>query len=93
MPPSFAVTITGQDGTVTHIVDRELTIGRGDCDIVLSDGGVSRRHASIAPGDGWCVVTDLGSSNGTFVKVKGERGVGDDSYVLLGQQLFRLQLA
>jgi len=64
---SFAVTITGQDGTFTHLVDRELTIGRGECDIVLSDGGVSRRHASIGPGDGYCVVSDLGSSNGTFI--------------------------
>ena len=35
-------------------------------------------------------ITDLGSSNGTFVKVNGERGCGHDSFVLLGQQLFRL---
>jgi pSer/pThr/pTyr-binding forkhead associated (FHA) protein len=44
-------------------------IGRSrDCDIVLADSNVSRRHAEIRPDgrDGW-VVTDLGSTNGVRV--------------------------
>jgi hypothetical protein len=44
-------------------------IGRSrDCDVVLSDSNVSRRHAEIRPDgrDGW-VVTDLGSTNGVRV--------------------------
>ena len=46
-------------------------IGRSrECDIVLSDSNVSRRHAEIRPtgGDTW-TITDLGSTNG--VKVNG----------------------
>jgi pSer/pThr/pTyr-binding forkhead associated (FHA) protein len=46
-------------------------IGRSrECDIVLQDSNVSRRHAEIRPGggDGW-TITDLGSTNG--VKVNG----------------------
>jgi pSer/pThr/pTyr-binding forkhead associated (FHA) protein len=46
-------------------------IGRSrECDIVLSDSNVSRRHAEIRPagGDSW-TITDLGSTNG--VKVNG----------------------
>lgn len=45
-------------------------IGRSrDCDVVLSDSNVSRRHAEIRPaGDAW-IITDLGSTNG--VKVNG----------------------
>ena len=45
-------------------------IGRSrDCDIVLGDSNVSRRHAEIRPaGDGWAI-TDLGSTNG--VKING----------------------
>lgn len=45
-----------------------VIIGRRDsCDIVLPDGSVSRRHARLEPHkEGW-VITDLGSSNGTFV--------------------------
>jgi FhaA, N-terminal domain/FHA domain len=44
------------------------TIGRSrECDIVLSDSNVSRRHAELRPlGDGW-TVTDLGSTNGVRV--------------------------
>jgi FHA domain-containing protein len=44
------------------------TIGRSrECDIVLSDSNVSRRHAELRPaGDGW-TITDLGSTNGVRV--------------------------
>src|SRR5271154_1896852 len=44
------------------------TIGRSrNCDIVLDDVGISRRHAQIRPGpDGW-TVEDLGSTNGVLV--------------------------
>jgi hypothetical protein len=44
------------------------TLGRSrDCDIVLADGNVSRRHAEVRPrGDGW-MIADLGSTNGVTV--------------------------
>jgi hypothetical protein len=47
----------------------ELLIGRGgDNDIVFAHDAVSKRHASIAYGahGGW-LITDRGSTNGTFV--------------------------
>jgi FHA domain-containing protein len=49
------------------------TIGRSrDCDIVLADPNVSRRHAEVRPdGRGGWQVRDLGSTNG--VKVNGRR--------------------
>jgi len=45
------------------------TIGRSrDCEVVLSDANVSRRHAAVVPAaastSGWAV-EDLGSTNGT----------------------------
>jgi hypothetical protein len=44
---------------------RGATLGRSrDCDIVLDDSSISRRHAEIRPAaDGW-TVADLGSTNG-----------------------------
>jgi DNA-binding NtrC family response regulator len=37
------------------------------CDVVLRDGAVSRRHATIAPSEDGFEVVDLGSRNGTWL--------------------------
>ncbi len=43
-------------------------LGRSrDCDIVLDDTGVSRRHAELRPDGGGWTVADLGSTNGVRV--------------------------
>jgi hypothetical protein len=55
-----------------------VTIGRlPDCDIILSDPNVSRRHAQVRraeDGGGSYLVIDLGSTNGTKVNGIGIRG-------------------
>ena len=53
-------------------------LGRSrDCDIVLEDPNVSRRHAEVRPSGGSWIVNDLGSTNG--VKVNGRRVHGPQS--------------
>jgi hypothetical protein len=59
-----------------------MGIGRApECELVLKDSRVSRRHARLAARDGVLVLTDLGSTNGT--RVNGHRvsevvlGAGD----------------
>ncbi len=51
------------------------TIGRSrDCEVVLDDAGISRRHAEIRPGpEGW-TVEDLGSTNGVLVNGRSTHG-------------------
>ncbi len=65
---------SGQDaGKSIEIEGDGLVVGRGeDCDLTLSDGRVSRRHAHLRrDGEGRVTVKDLDSGNGTYVN--GER--------------------
>ncbi len=47
---------------------QQVVLGRqSDCDIIVHDTSVSRRHCVIVPGDDGFSVVDLGSANGTLV--------------------------
>jgi hypothetical protein len=88
--------IIGRDitGAAFPLLGDSVTLGRERGDINFPDDGyVSGLHARITLRDGRVFLNDLGSSNGTFIKVNGERAVGHESFVLLGQQLFRLNFA
>jgi predicted component of type VI protein secretion system len=56
------------------------------------DGYVSGLHCRIAYQNGHFLVTDLGSSNGTFVRLSKEAEVHTGDILLMGQQLFRVTL-
>ncbi len=61
-------TLIAQDGTEYPITRPETIIGREECDILLlQDDQVSRRHAQAEQRGDMLVLTDLGSTNGTFV--------------------------
>jgi hypothetical protein len=81
-------------GAAFPLLGETITLGRERGEINFPDDGyVSGLHARVTLREGGRVtLSDLGSSNGTFIKVNGERAVGHDSFVLLGQQLFRLNL-
>jgi hypothetical protein len=56
------------DGRRLSIGSEALVIGRlPECDVVLGDSNVSRRHAELRRKDDGVFVTDLGSTNGTRV--------------------------
>jgi len=59
-------------GRIIRLYDYPLVLGRRDsCDLVVQDESVSRRHAMLEPRQGKWQLTDLDSTNGTFVN--GER--------------------
>jgi len=65
---------------------RPHVIGRREgVDVLIHDEAVSRRHASITPGDSQAMLEDLGSANGTYVG--GERV---QRYVLRNGDRFQL---
>ena len=61
-----------QEGNQRWPLDKDrITIGRGpDCDIILADRVVSRRHTSILRKNGSYFIQDEESKNGTFVNGK-----------------------
>lgn len=71
--------------------DDEVNIGREIGDIVFRDDGfVSGRHARLAKVDNRIILKDLGSSNGTYIRIKERIPLQDGDLILMGQQLFRL---
>jgi hypothetical protein len=61
--------IEGPGPSQRVLIEQEIVmIGRDeDCDLVIPDRQVSRRHARVRLEEGRCFLEDLGSKNGTFV--------------------------
>ena len=87
-------TVEGVTRDVFYIRKRETVFGRESGDIVFTeDPFLSRRHAAIRVLDhGRFALCDLGSSNGTFLQVRGEVPLFDTDQFRIGQQLFRVDL-
>ncbi len=65
---STVVVVAGAAAGARITVDRAFVVGRGEADLMIEDPQLSRRHATLAPGPGsTVVVTDLGSTNGTWL--------------------------
>jgi pSer/pThr/pTyr-binding forkhead associated (FHA) protein len=77
------------DGTEQEAeLEGELTIGRADGnDLVLAEGGVSRKHARFFTQGADVLVEDTGSANGTWVdgeKIEGPTKLGARAQVVVG---------
>jgi len=80
-----------QDGSAFPLLGDAIMLGRERGDITFpEDGYVSGAHARVSTRDGRFYLADLNSSNGTFLRVRGERVVPSGTYLLMGQQLFRV---
>jgi two-component system, cell cycle response regulator len=94
-----------RDACLVHIYPRDtamgtryllegdcVILGRGDdCDIVVADSSISRRHTRFdLTVDGY-LVSDLGSTNGTFVNdiPAARTPLSDGGYLRVGNCLFR----
>ncbi len=83
----------GRLGNAFTISGDGMVLGRERGDIVFpEDGYVSGIHLRIYTEKGRYYINDLGSSNGTFVKLTGEVELPSGSFLLMGQQLFRIDL-
>lgn len=66
---SSAVAFVSLSGHEKIQVERDLVVGRsGECDVIVPDSSVSRRHAMILKRKDGYWLEDLGSTNGTAVQ-------------------------
>lgn len=83
----------GQIGWVYRPEGEVVTLGREGNDINFPDDPfISGHHAELRLSGGVLSVTDLGSRNGTFIRIHGDRVLKHGDYVFLGQQLLRVEI-
>lgn len=84
----FAIVISEKGGAERResFERPEITVGRvqGN-DLMLPKGNVSKRHAKLTVGDAHCVVTDLSSTNGTYVN---RRRISQPTTVRAGDRIY-----
>lgn len=75
----------------------ELVIGRSpDCDLVVEDAAVSKKHAVVSWAEGKGVLRELGSANGVFVndfRIKDTWTLRDNDALRFGSSHFIFLLA
>lgn len=85
-------TAEGVSRNVFYIFSNDTVIGRESGDVVFTaDSFMSRRHACIKrdPATGEFTLEDLGSSNGTYLALRGEVALASGDFLRVGQHLFR----
>jgi pSer/pThr/pTyr-binding forkhead associated (FHA) protein len=87
--------VIGRDatGNAYPVPEAGLHLGRERGDVLFpEDGYVSGLHCRISWQNGKLFLTDLGSSNGSFVRLLKEATLLNGDVLLMGQQLFRVSL-
>src|SRR5262249_27268279 len=87
------IIVAGPDiGTEWGFKQPEIVIGRDEeCELVMPDIGVSRRHAKITLESNRFVLTDFGSGNGTYlngVRIQREELASGDE-IVIGERTLR----
>jgi pSer/pThr/pTyr-binding forkhead associated (FHA) protein len=91
-------TVEGIARDIYYVRKVETVLGRESGDVVFTeDPFLSRRHAAIrllsregATTDLRFSLVDLGSSNGTFLRIRGDVELAPGDHFRVGQQLFRV---
>jgi pSer/pThr/pTyr-binding forkhead associated (FHA) protein len=83
---------TGVSHDVFHLAREQTVIGREQADIVFADDQfMSRRHATVSLRGESAHLEDLGSSNGTFVRLRDEHLLVHGDVLRMGNVLLRFE--
>lgn len=79
------------EGNVYRLSQPYVTLGRVNADIRFPrDGFVSGTHAALRLNNNTVTLSDLDSSNGTFIRMRRSKTVTKTTFILIGNQLLRL---
>ncbi|MBN1209630.1 MAG: FHA domain-containing protein [Myxococcaceae bacterium] len=83
----------GMRGGAFPLKEGDNLLGREHGDITFpTDGFVSGRHAVLTVRKDQLMVRDVGSSNGTFIRLAGPTFVDNGDHFLMGRQLLRVEI-
>ena len=86
------MTAAGTSRDVYHLTRAEVTLGREQGELVFPDDEfLSRRHAQVGFRSSRANLTDLGSSNGTFVRLRGQHLLSPGDLIRVGDELLRFE--
>ena len=87
------ITPAGVRRDIFHLARPDMVLGREIGDIIFSeDEFMSRRHAQVSYRNGRGHLEDLGSSNGTFLRLRGPHGLASGDLIRLGDELLRFEI-
>jgi pSer/pThr/pTyr-binding forkhead associated (FHA) protein len=80
------------EATIAFVLRAEKhTLGRERGDILFPDDGfVSGQHCTLSQAESGATLTDLGSSNGTFIRIPGEMRLPMDTELYFGASPYRV---
>jgi len=92
--PACQLTVSGKNGRQTvAMVKKELLIGKlPECDLVIADDDyISRRHARLFREDRMLYLEDMGSANGTYLRVRHPIILQAGDEILVGTTVLHLE--
>jgi len=97
VPPAWGrlmqITLSGVACDIIHLSRQGVVLGREQGDVVFSDDEfMSRRHAQVSIREGRARLEDLGSSNGTFIRLRGLHSLVSGDFIRVGDELLRFDL-
>jgi len=83
----------GSTGMTVCARGSSLDIGREDGDLNFpGDVFMSAKHCTVEEKDGKFVLTDHGSRNGTYIRIKSEKPLAHGDYLFIGKKLVRVEM-
>jgi len=84
----------GKIGEIHLLTQPEVIIGREDSEIRFpEDGFISSRHCLLINRDGDCFLRDLGSSNGTYLRIHEPQELKNEDRIQIGNQVLKVDLS